>query len=60
MVDIKHPEMAIVSRSLVAVGVGAEEAGEVVEYVVHYNLQHIVKIEPLNDRGKRTRRTATK
>jgi hypothetical protein len=44
-VDIKHPEMAIVSRSLVAAGVPGD--GKVADYIVHYNLLHIVKIEPL-------------
>ena len=45
-VDVKHPEMALVSRSLVAVGVGAADG--VADYIVHYNLIHIVKIEPLS------------
>ena len=45
-VDIRHPEMAIVSKSLVAVGVG--EVRGVADYIVHYNLLHIVRIEPLN------------
>jgi hypothetical protein len=45
-VDILHPEMAIVAKSLVAVGVG--ENGGVADHIVHYNLLHVVKIEPLN------------
>ena len=47
-VDIAHPEMAIVSRSLIAVGVGAVEG--VADYIVHYNLLHVIKIEPLDGR----------
>ena len=47
-VDIKHPEMAMVSRSLVAVGVRESDERGVADYIVHYNLLHIVKIEPLN------------
>jgi len=47
-VDVKHPEMAIVSRSLVAVGVDGSRG--VADHLVHYNLLHIVKIEPLPER----------
>ncbi|MFQ5805198.1 MAG: hypothetical protein ACE5I3_01970 [Phycisphaerae bacterium] len=46
-VDITHPEAAIVTRSLVAVGLGGPGVHEA---VIHYNLLHIVKIEPLNRR----------
>ena len=46
-VDIKHLEMAFVTRSLVVVGV-AESDDRVADYAVHYNLLHIVKIEPLD------------
>jgi hypothetical protein len=51
-VDVTHPEAAIVTPSLVAVGVGGPG---VHDYVVHYNLLHIVKIEPLNG-ARRPRR----
>jgi len=46
-VDIRHPEMAIVTRSMVAVGVG--EPDEVADYVVPYSLRHILEAEPLLD-----------
>lgn len=45
-VDVRHPEMAIVSRSLVAVGV--EPRNGVAEHMVWYNLLHIAKIEPFD------------
>ncbi len=45
-VDVTHPEAAIVTRSLVFVAVGEE--GAVKDHVAHYNLLHIVKIEPLS------------
>ncbi len=48
-VDIKHPEMAFVTRSLVVVGVGG--SGGVADYAVHYNLLHVVKIEPVDGQG---------
>ncbi len=47
-VDIKQPEMAIVTRSLVLVGVRESDERGVADYAAHYNLLHIVKIEPLN------------
>ncbi len=57
-VDIKHPEMAFVTRSLVVVGV-AEADERVADYSVHYNLLHIMKIEPLNA-GRKHKRRKTK
>ncbi len=53
-VDIRHPDMAIATRSMVAVGVG--EPDDVADYVVHYGLRHIIKVEPLDGRRRRTRR----
>ncbi len=47
-VDIKHPEMAFVTRSLVFLGV-TDSDERVADYGVFYNLLHVVKIEPLND-----------
>ena len=57
-VDIKHPELAFVTRSLVVVGV-TESDERVADYAVHYNLLHVVKIEPLNA-GKKPKRPKTK
>ena len=54
-VDVRHPEMAIVGRSMVFVAVAQSgkpaEPGHVVESVAHYSLMHIVKIEPLDGNG---------
>lgn len=51
-VDVLHPELAIVTRSLVTVAVGKKPGG-VPDYPVHYNLLHVVKEKPLNGhRGK--------
>ncbi len=49
-VDIKHPDVAIVSQSLVAIGVAG--SGGVADHIVHYNLLHIVRIEPLKNSGR--------
>jgi len=51
-VDITHPEMAIVSRSTVAVGVHDKDG--IADGIIQYNLIHIVKIEQRN--GRRTAR----
>lgn len=45
-VNVRPREMAIVSRSPVAVGVA--RGGRVADYTGHYNLLHVVKVEPLN------------
>ncbi len=58
-VDIKHPEMAIVTRSLVFVGVSDSDE-RVADYGVFYNLLHVVKIEPLNDTKAKRRKTPRK
>ena len=58
-VDIRHPEMAVVTRSLVFVGV--TDSGErVADYGIFYNLLHVVKIEPLNDTKPKRRKTPRK
>ena len=46
-VDIKHPEMAFVTSSLVVVG-ATESDNRVADYAIHYNLLHVVKVEPLD------------
>jgi len=51
--EIRHPEMGIVSRSLVAVGEAGK--GGVAASILHFNLPHIVGIEPI-DGERRTRR----
>ena len=58
-VDIKHPEMAIVTRSLVFVGV-TDSDDRVADYGVFYNLLHVVKIEPLNNTKPKRRKTPRK
>jgi hypothetical protein len=55
--DIRHPELAIVGRSLVFVARGRNnqadaeaKPGQIVNHAAHYNLLHVVKIEPINGR----------
>ena len=58
-VDIKHPELAVVTRSLVFVGV-TDSNERVADYGVFYNLLHVVKIEPLNDTKPKRRKPPRK
>lgn len=44
-VDVIHPEMALVSRSLVAVALPPTR--RVADVIAHYSLIHVVKISPL-------------
>lgn len=50
-VEVRHPEMALVSKSLVALGIEGEDDGGVADHIIHYNLLHVVKIEPINGMG---------
>ena len=52
-INIRHPEMAILTRYSVVVGHGAREG--VADYVLEYSLIHIVKIEPSNGRQRNSR-----
>lgn len=45
-VDVRHPEMAILTRPSVVVGHGGRSG--VADYVLEYSLIHILKIEPGN------------
>jgi hypothetical protein len=52
--DIPHPEMAVLSQNIMAVGLppkGKEDA-EIAEFIVNLALMHIVKIEPLPKESK--------
>lgn len=57
-VEIRHPEMAIVAHSYVAVALRPKKG--IAEHVPWYSLIHVVKVVPLNGarkgrgRGKRT------
>ena len=49
-VDVRHPELAILTRYSVVVGHAARDG--VADYVLEYSLIHIVKIEPSNGRQR--------
>jgi hypothetical protein len=56
-VAIRHPETVIVLRDTLAVVV-RPKGSPIAEKIVHHNLLHLVKVEPLNGNGgpKRQRR----
>lgn len=45
--EIRHPEMAIVSTSLVAIGLPRSGSSRVAERITHCSLAHVVEAEPI-------------
>lgn len=45
--DIRHPEMVMVLRSRLVIGIGADSATGVLERLEHCALVHVVRIEQL-------------
>ena len=45
--DIRHPDLVMVSRGRVDIGVPMEPGGYVMERVEHCSLLHIVRVEPI-------------
>ena len=52
-VDVRQPELALLTRYSVIVGHGAREG--VADYALEYSLIHILKIEPGNGRPRKAR-----
>ncbi len=46
--DIRHPEMAIVTPSIVAVGLSHNKGSRLAERVTHCSIAHIVEAEPVD------------
>jgi len=49
--DIRHPEMAFVTRSTVEVGSEKEPGSGIAEKVVYCSLVHIVRVEDVDGRA---------
>ena len=45
--EIRHPEMAIVSTTFVAIGLPRSIGSRVAERITHCSLAHVMKAEPL-------------
>ena len=46
--EVKHPEMALLTRSTVEVGLEEHDASGIAEQVVYCSLVHIVRVENLD------------
>ena len=54
--DVRHPDLCIVARSTIYVGVPDPKRHLVAVRVAHCALIHITRIEPLDGRPRRARR----
>ena len=45
--EIRHPEMAIVTPSIVAVGVPRKKGSKMAQRITHCSIAHIVEVEPV-------------
>ncbi len=46
--DVKHPEMALLTRSTVEIGLEEQEGSRIADRVVYCSLGHIVRVENLD------------
>ena len=46
--DVRHPEMAILTRSTVNIGLEEQEGSGIADEMVYCSLVHIVRVENLN------------
>jgi hypothetical protein len=46
--EIRHPEMIIVSRSRIDIGIPAEPSKRIAERIDHFSLLHVVRVEELS------------
>jgi hypothetical protein len=45
--EIRHPEMAIVSESLVAIGIPRDDESKIATKITYCSLAHVVEAEPM-------------
>lgn len=45
--EIRHPEMAIVSSSVIALGLPRPEGGDIAEGIVHLSISHVDRLEEI-------------
>lgn len=45
--EIRHPEMAIVSETLVAIGIPRSDASKIATKITYCSLPHVVEAEPI-------------
>ncbi len=52
MREIRHPEMAVVSRDSVSIGVPADDGSKIALKITHCSLPNVVEVEPLEINGQ--------
>jgi hypothetical protein len=52
--DIRHPEMALLSRSSIEIGIEGQNGGGIAEQIVYCSLLHIVRVENLSSQAGAT------
>jgi hypothetical protein len=52
--DIRHPEMAFLTRSTVEIGLSEREGVRIADRVIYCTLLHIVRVEDLNGQPMQT------
>jgi hypothetical protein len=57
--EIRHQEMAIVSPSLVAIGVSKGNGSRLAERITHCSISHIVEAEPMDETKPPRRKRST-
>jgi hypothetical protein len=51
--DIQHPEMAIVTPTIVAIGLTSGNGSRLADRITHCSIAHIVEAEPLENYKRR-------
>jgi hypothetical protein len=46
--DVRHPEMALLTRSTIDIGVSEQEGSTIADRVIYCSLLHVVRVENLN------------
>lgn len=54
--EVRHPEMAIVTPTLVAIGISKENGSRMADRVTHCSIAHIVEAEPMEEPTPRRRK----
>ena len=51
--EIRHPEMAIVSESLIAIGIPRSDESRIATKITYCSLPHVVEAEPIESAAKK-------
>lgn len=59
MFDVRHPEMALLTRSTVEIGIAERDGERIADRVIYCTLVHIVRVENLNGKVAGDHRSAS-